>query len=244
VVFVVPELEGRPVSRRTLARVFTEDRLGLGVEFCEEVLPVALRPAVHEFLWRHYPEFFKPGKRFKPYFACPEIETLIRNTARLYRTSQMLWIDYGDTSRFHLAAPESQRVFAGPPRSGASVYRAPGLDDITFSVDFSVVAAAAEDAGLRVRFYGGQGELARRSGVALDRPARDLILQYRLLGWMLSVVGVGPERSWRHTSLTWSKRDGHGGRIRDDVNKSVAEFLGKRSSNFKLMILERKAARR
>jgi hypothetical protein len=32
-------------------------------------------------------------------------------------------------------------------------------------------------------------------------------------------------------------RDGKGGRLRDDVNRAIAEFVGKRASNFKLMIL-------
>ncbi|MGH3055706.1 MAG: SAM-dependent methyltransferase, partial [Gaiellaceae bacterium] len=199
------------------------------------VLPVSAVPQLPSFLERHYPEFFRPERRYKPYFACPPIEPLMHNTARLYGRTESLWIDYGDTRQFHLRTAERQRIFAGPPRSGASVYRAPGRDDITFLVDFSVVRNAAHDAGVHVQYFGGQGELARRSGVKLDRRARDLILRYRTLGWMLAVVGVGPERDWRHTGLTWSK--GKGGRMRDDVNKAVAEFVGKRSSNFKLLVL-------
>ena len=253
VVFVVPALDRSPragaqqlrlvhadgteraIPRRELLKVLGDERLRAHTSFREVVLPVSVVPQLRHFLERHYPEFFRAGRRYKPYFACPAIEPLIHNAARLYGRSESLWIDYGDTRQFHLRAADTQRIFAGPPRSGASVYRAPGMDDITFLVDFSVVGEAAHQAGLHVRYYGGQGELAGRSGVALDRRARDLILRYRTLGWMLALVGVGPEREWRHTGLTWGK--GKGGRMRDDVNKAVAEFLGKRSSNFKLMIL-------
>ncbi len=225
----------RAIPRYELTKVLGDERLREHTTFREVVLPVTAVPQLHDFVKRHYAEFFRPKRRYKSYFACPAIEPLMRNTARLYGRTESLWIDYGDTRQFHLRTAEHHRIFAGPPRSGASVYRAPGQDDITFLVDFSVAREAAHAAGLHVQYFGGQGELARRSGVKLDRRARDLILRYRTLGWMLAVVGVGPEREWRHAGLTWSK--GKGGRMRDDVNKAVAEFVGKRSSNFKLMIL-------
>lgn len=96
---------------------------------------------------------------------------------------------------------------------------------------------AAERAGLQVKFYGPQGELARRSGVALDPGAVEMIVQYRALGWMLALVGVDPEGDWRRTSLTWSERRASRVRLRDDAKRAVAEFLGQRRSNFQLMIM-------
>ncbi len=233
-----PGIDGLPraIPRAALAGVLADARLRPHVRFEEVTLPARHVPELHEFVHRYYPEFFFMEK-FRPYFACPAIPRLVRNTARLYQRSECLWIDYGDTAAFHLMTPERQRVFAGPPRSGASIYRDPGRDDITFFVDFTVVATAAAQAGLRVKFFGPQGELARRSGVVLDRAARDVITRYRTLGWMLALAGVGPERAWRHTGLTWSARDGKGGRLRDAVNKAVAEFVGKQASHFKLMIL-------
>jgi len=227
----------RVVPRAALAQVLGDARLRAHLRFQEVVLPVVVLPPLRAFLRRHYPEFFQARRTFKPYFACPDIERLIRNTARLYAVSEMLWIDYGDTRAFHLQTTPARRIFAGPPQSGASVYRAPGFDDITFLVDFSVVADAAEQAGLCVKFFGDQGALARRSGVRIDRRTRKLILEYRTLGWMLALVGVGPERAWRHTGLTWA--NGKGGRVRDEVNKAVAEFCGDRPTNFKLMIVAR-----
>jgi SAM-dependent MidA family methyltransferase len=225
----------RAIPRQELTKVLSDERLRRHVDFQEVVLPVRAVARLHDFLSRQCPELFRPKRSFKPYFACPAIEPLVQHAARLYGRSESLWIDYGDMRQFHLQAAEHRRIFAGPPHSGATVYRAPGLDDITFLVDFSIVASAARQAGLQIKYYGGQGELARRSGVTLDRRARDLILRYRTLGWMLALVGVGPEREWRHTGLTWSR--GKGGAMRDDVNKAVAEFAGRRASNFKLMIL-------
>jgi SAM-dependent MidA family methyltransferase len=225
----------RAIPRARLAGVLTNPRRRRQLTFREVVVPLRTVPRLRAFVQRHYPEFFAPAAKFPAYFACPAIESMLRNTARLYHMSEMLWIDYGGMRRFHLTSSESRRVFAGPPHSGASIYRAPGADDITFMVDFSVVAAAAQQAGLDARFYGGQAELARRSGVKLDRRARELILRYRTLGWMLAVVGVGPERRWRQTGLTW--RGGKGGRLRADVDGAIAEFLGTHPSGFKLMIL-------
>ncbi|MBI4518002.1 MAG: SAM-dependent methyltransferase [Deltaproteobacteria bacterium] len=231
--------DDRALLRAGLAQALGDARLRWQVSFHEVLLPVTAVPGLRPFLRRHYPEFFRPG-RFPPYFACPAIETLIRNAARLYDQGEELWIDYGDTRSFHLTKPDARRMFAGPPRSNATVYRAPGLDDITFMVDFSVVGGAAEDAGLAVDFYGGQGELARRSGVRFDRHAANEILRYRALGWMLALVGVGPERLWRQTGWTWGKRPGSGGPVRADIRRGIAEFMGERRSAFKLMILRRK----
>jgi len=260
VAFVVPTLRGaapskpwlrlvagvrpeqRAVPRDQLARVLADERLRRQVDFEEVVLPIDTLPKLASFARRHYPEFFAPGK-FPPYFACPDIEQLVRNTARLYRHEEALWVDYGHTRVFHLTTSERRRVFAGPPRSGATIYRDPGRDDITFLVDFSVAGAAAERAGMEVAFYGGQAALACRSGVKLDEHARDLILRYRMLGWMLTVVGVGPERDWRHSGVTWNKRAGKGGRMRDDIRRGIDEFLGARPSIFKLMILRSQASR-
>ncbi len=235
---IVPGLgpRDRALARGALPAALADAQLRQALRFEEVVLPLAVVPGLEEFLRRHYPEFFA-GRKFRPYFACPAIETLVRATARLYDICDLLWIDYGDTREFHLGKPAGQRVFAGPPRSGASVYRAPGSDDITFFVDFSVVDEAARRAGLRVRYYGPQGELARRSGVALDGAAVELIVQYRALGWMLALVGADAERDWRHTGLTWGAAGRRRVRLRDDAKQAVAEFLGQRRSHFKLMIM-------
>ena len=163
VVFVIPEvaadahLEGRgvtlvpgvggvrnAVAPADLGTVVRDERWYPHLTFREVTLPLQMVPKLHLFLWWYYPEFFAPGHRMKPYFACPGIEPMVQHTARLYRHPVVLWIDYGDGREFHLNAPVSQRAFAGPPRSGASVYDAPGADDITFMVDFSVVGRGGE----------------------------------------------------------------------------------------------------
>jgi SAM-dependent MidA family methyltransferase len=229
--------EQQAVARQQLPAVLADARLRDRLRFEEVVLPLDAVSGLDDFVRRHYPEFFQAQRKFRPYFACPAMESLVSAVAGLYDACDILWIDYGDTRELHMGTPASRRIYAGPPRSGASVYEAPGADDITFMVDFSVAAEAARRAGLRVKFFGPQGELARRSGVVLDAQAVDLMVQYRTLGWMLALAGVGPESEWLHTGLTWSKQGGTTVTVRADTRRAVAEFLGKRRSTFKLMIM-------
>jgi SAM-dependent MidA family methyltransferase len=246
VVFVVPRRRSgggkRIVSPAQVACWLARPDGRRRLHFEEAALPLSAVPGLEPFLRRSCPELFRSERSTAPYFACPEIERLVANTARLYARGEIWWIDYGAERRFHRRTPERRRVFAGPPRSGRSVYDRPGADDVTFMVDFSALAAAAQRAGLEVAFFGPQGELARRSGVRLDRRAVDLIVRTRALGWALAVVGVGPERRWRRGALGWRP----GGRgvesVRSYVERSVAEFTGRRKTDFKLMILRKRPA--
>lgn len=240
VVFVLPRLgrRGRAVPRVQLAHALTTPELRARLRFDEVALPIAMFPRLEAFVRRHYPELFR-RRAFQPYFACPETATLIENTARLYGSADALWVDYGEDRAYHLRAAESRKAFAGPPRTGASVYDDPGGNDVTFMVDFSVAEAAAHDSGWREIFYGGQRELAARSGVRFDKRARSLMLEQRTLHWMLAVLGVGPESTWRRGSLTWTPTAAKGGRLRDDVDDTIREFLGHKPSYFKLLLLRR-----
>ena len=246
VAFVIPRFGGRAVPREALGNLLGAYRRTPTLTFQEVSLPLQRTRKLQLFLNRYYPEFFVPGNSLPPYYACPQIEPLVRNVARLYRTTETLWIDYGETRRFHLTASEDRRVFAGPPRSGATIYEAPGHHDITFMVDFSVVTGAAEQVGLAVLFYGPQAELTRRSGVRLDRQAVDLIVRHRALGWLLAMTGVGPERAWRQGGFTWSTdTDAHDHvPLRQYVKQSIAEFLARRRSPFKLLITRSDGAAR
>jgi len=237
VIFVVPSVRGRAVPRRGLAAAMLDDSKRQEIRFEEIVLPLDAVAGLRPFLQRHYPEFFDVTHGYPPYFACPEVGTLVRRAAALYRRSQTLWIDYGELRDYHMRTPEKNRVFAGCPRSGAGVFDNPGWDDITFLVDFSVVAAEAQHVGRRVVSYGPQHELATRTGVVFDRAAHKEILQHRMVGWLLSISGVGSEGNWRRSSLTWSPEHGKGGTLRNDVRRAIQEFTGKRSTYFKMMII-------
>lgn len=229
----------RIITRSALARRLAGGDARSRLAFEEVLLPLRVVRGLEPFLRRSCPEIFRPSTSEVPYFACPDFEPLVRNTSRLYARGESWWIDYGADRSFHRSTPERRRVLAGPPRSGHSVYDRPGEDDITFLVDFSTVAAAAKRAGLAVDFYGEQGELARRSGVALDRRAANLIVRARAVGWLLAVVGVGPEREWKHGALGWGDSDGRIESVRSYVRRSIDEFTGKLATDFKLMILKK-----
>jgi SAM-dependent MidA family methyltransferase len=237
VVYVVPSLgTGATVRWQAIGAIMRGPRR-TALRFREVALPLATVPGLTAFLTRHCPERLRATRPFPPYFAAPRIVPLVRSVARLYDTAEMLWIDYGDLRPFHLRTPESRRLFAGPPRSGHSVYQAPGRDDVTFMVDFSVVAAAARDAGLAITYYGGQGALARASAVRLGAAARARIAQSRLVGWMCDVMGLGPERAWRQGGLTFAGAQARGGRVVAGIARDVDEFLGRRPSRFRMIAL-------
>jgi SAM-dependent MidA family methyltransferase len=239
-VFVTPHRDGRALGRRELAAVMADAEPTTPVEFRESLAPLRQHARLAAFIARHRADLLAGDGAASPaYFASPEIESLLDNAGRLYGHADALWIDYGDLDRFHRRAAETRRVFAGPPRSGLRVYDDPGRHDITFMVDFSAVARAARQAGWRVVYYGPQSELARRTGVALDRDAVDLVVRHRALRWMLAVAGVGPERSWHRPAVSWSPAAAPGRvPVRRYVEQSIREFYSERSP-FKLLITRR-----
>ena len=239
VVFVEATAGGRPLGRRALARVLAND--GARVRYREVALPLAAAPGLERFLAHYVPERLVMPRPCPPYFACPELPVLVRAVGRLYDRAETLWIDYGDLRPFHLRAPERRRVFAGPPRSGRRIYDAPGRDDITFMVDFTVAARAARDAGLDCTYWGGQIGLVRASGARIRR-RREVarIAQARVASWLLDVVGVGPERAWRRGGLTWTggaKGGANGGRLLTGIARDLDELLGTRPSRFRVLAI-------
>ncbi len=239
VTFVVPRLGGRPVPARDLDAVMADPRRRARVRCHEVDLPLALVPELATLCADYLPEIGATRRARPAYFAAPELPRLIANVGRLYRRSEMLWIDYGDTRAFHLRAPDRRKVFAGPPRSGRGIYDRPGEDDITFMVDFTLAMDAARAAGLRVVDYGPQSRLLRGTGLRLDEAAIDRILQYRAVEWMLALVGPDPERVWRTGSLTWDGRHARGGSLRASVARDLDTFLDRRRNTFRVLVLRR-----
>lgn len=252
VVFVIPTVprgvrartvalsgvEGQALTPEALDEFMAQPELADVVRFEERQVPVAAIPRLAEHLRRYCPELFADEFVFPPYFACPEIESLMENTGKLYDRAEALWIDYGALRTFHLSEPESEKVFAGPPRSQRSPYDTPGWDDITFLVDFTTLNEAARVAGWTVESLGPQADLARRSGVRLDAAAVDRVVEQRGLRWLMALTGVDPEETWRRATVTWSRRPKRES-VRADVERALAEFRGERPSNFRLMALRR-----
>ncbi|HEV7730680.1 MAG TPA: SAM-dependent methyltransferase [Candidatus Binatia bacterium] len=239
VAFVVPRVGGRTIPARELDGVMSDSRQRRRVRYHEVDLPLAVVPELATLCADYLPELHTTRRDRPAYFAAPELPRLIGNVGRLYRRSEMLWIDYGDTRAFHLRAPERRKVFAGPPRSGHGIYDRPGEDDITFMVDFTLAMDAARAAGLRVVDYGPQSNLLRGTGLRVDETAIDRILQYRAVEWMLALVGPDPEATWRKGSLTWDKRRARGGSMRASVARDLDTFLGRRRNTFRVLVLRR-----
>ncbi len=229
-------LNGRTLlSRRELFAALERRAPPAGI--AEFHLPIDAFPDLRAFLDRHG----IAGRQWT-YFACPEMETLLENLAALYRCADILLVDYGGDRSYHRRAAVGQRLRAGRPEEGASAYRAPGLDDVTFLVDFSVAMNAARACGLQIAFYGGQGQLASMAAVRLDDRAVDLMIQQRALGWLLAAAGVGPEQEQRRSAISWTKPPGRRRprTLRQETEIAVEEFCGRRRSLFKLLALRRR----
>jgi SAM-dependent MidA family methyltransferase len=239
VAFVESTLAGRALDRSELAAAMEDPGQRSRVRFREVVRPLRSGGELARFTQRHHPELFTHDAPRSAVFVCPAVATLLHNAARLYDHADALWIDYGELRGFHRRAPENKRVFAGVPRSGAHVLDNPGRDDITFLVDFSAAMSAARDGGWRVAYYGPQVELARRTQVALDAGAVERIVHHRALRWMLALAGVGPERAWQRSAVTWTRtRTPSRVPVQRYVEQSVREFQSERT-HFKLLITRR-----
>jgi SAM-dependent MidA family methyltransferase len=239
VTFVEPTLARSALTLSRLHRVMADPHRRGRVRYREVPRPLDHVAGLAAFCARYVPELGAGGRAGPPYFAAPEMPALIANVGRLYRRSEMLWIDYGDTRAFHLRTPERRRVFAGPPRSRHGIYDHPGEDDITFMVDFTVAIDAARSAGLTVHDYGPQARMLRGTGVRLGSATVDRILQYRTVGWMLTLMQAAPEAAWRQGSLTWSRGQARGGRMRASVARDLETFLGHRRSAFQVLVLRK-----
>ena len=240
VAHVDARLGRQPLAAAGLAAAMADPARRGRVRFAERGRPLAALPALARFVARHYPELAQRSPGAPPVFVAPRVAALLANTARCYDRADALWIDYGDQRPFHLRAPESRKAFAGPPRSGRGVYDAPGADDITFMVDFTLAADSAREAGWQVVRYGPQAELMELSGVRLDDGALDAIVQQRALVWLLALAGAGPEGDWRSGAVGFRAGDVAGAEpVRRYVGRSLREFRRRRGATFKLLLLRR-----
>ncbi|MBX3025394.1 SAM-dependent methyltransferase [bacterium] len=240
VVHVQPMLHRRPLGPAALAAAMRDPAARQRVRFREIVRPLRQLPALARCIARYYPELRDLPPDAPPVFVAPRLASLLANTARCYTRADAIWIDYGELRRFHLRAPEWRKAFAGPPRSGRSIYDAPGADDITFMVDFTLAADAARDAGWQVVAYGPQAELARLSGIAVDDGLLEEIVRQRALVWMLALAGVGAEATWRSGAIGHARGTTAGAEpVRRYVARSLREFRRRRGATFKLLLLRR-----
>jgi SAM-dependent MidA family methyltransferase len=239
----------RPGSGKLLSAGALDEALERGkrVRFEEVLLPAGEVQGLAPFLRRHHGDAavrFTGADLPWTYYACPAIETFVRNLAALYSNSEICLIDYGGDAAYHRHTPAEGRISAGRPEEHtATLYRAPGRDDITFLVDFSVVSRAGQAAGLRLSYFGPQGRLAALGGVRLDGSARAKIVEHRTLRWLLAMSGVGPESRQKATALSWTKpRGGSRKTLAQEAAEAVNEFLGDPPSTFQLMVLTKRSA--
>lgn len=214
--------------------------------------PVAECPTLAAFLERFRPEILgrdaRPrdrratgARRSLVYFACPVLVPFLGNVAALYGEAEIWLIDYGRTD-LHRRGVERGKVWIGPPHRGrapdpARIFAHPGCEDISFLVDFEVVARVAEAAGLDVELLDAQGALAERAGVEVGNEVCEEIVRQRVMRWCLSLIGAAGAAG------RWSGAIGFGRRgipLRDDVSRALAEFRGERPSLFRGCVLVRR----
>lgn len=210
-----------------------------GLQFDEVVLPLSAVRGLAAYVQRCVPVLATSRTWRAPYFVCPDFEPLMRHTAALFERAEAVWIDYGDERPFHLRAAPSRKVFAGPPGCGRNVYDAPGTDDITFFVDFTAAARAAADGGWSVDRLVPQSEWFAESGIGLGAGTAERIVAHRAVRWLLSLLGVDPERQWRTGSLTFAPRGRRRMSLRAEVDATLAELAGERPSPFRVLVLRR-----
>jgi SAM-dependent MidA family methyltransferase len=239
VTHVEARLRGRALTDAGLAAAMASPTSRDRVRFREVDVALDRLPGLEKFARRYYADWLK-RRNSPPLFVATRMPTLMASTARCYARGEAIWVDYGSTRAFHLRAPERRKAFAGPPRTGRGLFDAPGADDITFMVDFTLAADAAREAGWRVAAYGPQALLAARGGVRFDAAAVERIIQQRALVWLLAFAGVGPERDWRRGAVGWTRRsDPARVSVRDYARRSVREFLRQRGATFQVLITRR-----
>jgi hypothetical protein len=214
--------------------------------------PVAECPPLAAFLERFRPEVLghdtRPrdrratgARRSLVYFACPGLVPFLGNVASLYREAEIWLIDYGRTD-LHRRGVERGKVWIGPPHRGrapdpARIFVQPGCEDISFLVDFEVVARVAEAAGLDVELLDTQGALAERAGVDVGDELCEEIVRQRVMRWCLSLIGAAGAAGRRSGAIGFGRR---GTPLRNDVSRALAEFRGERSSLFRGCVLVRR----
>jgi SAM-dependent MidA family methyltransferase len=224
--------------------------------FAPHEAPIAEFRALCSFLRRFRPEMLAReekrhgrrgagGRRPVVYFACPALVPFLDNVTRLYQAAEIWLIDYGRTD-LHRRAAERGKMWIGTPHGGRApapqrVFADPGNEDITFLVDFEVVARVAEAAGLDVELLGPQGALAERAGVPLGPELCGEIVRHRVLAWCLSVIGAPEVPGNRAGAIGFGS---HGASLVEETQRSLAEFGGERPSLFRACVLVRRPSGR
>jgi len=159
------------------------------LQFQEVYVPVSVMPELAAHLRRNATVFASALAR-NPHglvtYVNPGAESFIQGSAKVLKSGYVLTIDYGttwdgilanDSAHFrtygpvHRAANVSALLDAGgtPPEvSTSDPYLGPTLNDMTTDVNFSLLAAVGQLAGLKPIYFGSQRALQSGTGISLS----------------------------------------------------------------------------
>jgi len=185
------------------------------LEFQEVYVPASLIPDLAAHLRRNASVFASAlarNPRGLVTYVNPGAESFIQGSAQALKSGYILTIDYGttwdgilaeDAAHFrtygpvHRAANLTNLVDAGATPQEVSTsdpYLGPTLNDMTTDVNFSLLAAVGQLAGLKPIYFGSQRALQTGTGVSLEKAPvdkRGIAISEKFYPWASDFVNPG-----------------------------------------------------
>lgn len=141
----------------------------------------------------------------------PLLPAWMATAAAILETGALVISDYGDTwpERYHPGRHQGSLRAYAQHRLVTNVLAQPGAQDLTADVDFSVVLASAQAAGLHVAHYGTQAQFLLKHGI-LDRlqqqDPQDTVSYLRLAQQVKTLLL--PDEMGERFKVAWLTRPG------------------------------------
>jgi len=185
------------------------------LQFQEVFVPVSVFPELSAHLQRYAPVFagvLARNPRGLVTYVNLGAESFIQGTAQVLKSGYVLTIDYGSTWNGILADDTAHLRTYGPVHREANVstlldggatpqevstsnpYLGPTLNDMTTDVNFSLLSAVGQLAGLKPIYFGSQRALQTGSGITLDKAPvdnRGNLISEKFYQWASDFVNPG-----------------------------------------------------